>query len=191
MRATTRLLLLALAAAPLAVPVSAEEAPVPRKQTWSFDGVFGSYDLASAQRGFQIYAEVCSNCHSMRQLHYRDLTGLGLNEAEVKAIASNFTVPQGLDDQGSAKEGPATPASQFRSPFANEKIARAVNNGALPPDLSLIVNAREYGRRLHPWHPDRLCRPAGRLPDAGWDVLQPNVSGPSDRDAASRSTTAR
>src|SRR5262249_25573811 len=69
----------------------------------------------------------------------------GLNEAEIKAVASGFTVPQGVDDQGQPKEGPATPASQFRSPFPNEKAARAANNGALPPDLSLIANAREEG----------------------------------------------
>jgi ubiquinol-cytochrome c reductase cytochrome c1 subunit len=70
---------------------------------------------------------------------------LGFNDTEVKAIASGFTVPQGTDDQGQPKEGPATPANQFRSPFANEKAARAAMNGAYPPDLSLIINARERG----------------------------------------------
>jgi len=129
----------------LAAPAAAQEAPTPPGQKWSFDGIFGVPDLASAQRGLQVYAEVCSNCHPMRQLHYRDLEGLGLKEAEVKAIASTFTVPQGLDDAGQPKEGPATPANQFRSPFPNEKAARAANNGAFPPDLSLIINARESG----------------------------------------------
>jgi ubiquinol-cytochrome c reductase cytochrome c1 subunit len=126
-------------------PVAAQDAPTPPGQKWSFDGIFGTPDLAAAQRGFQVYAEVCANCHAMHQLHYRDLTGLGLNDAEVKAIASTFTVPQGLDDSGQPKEGPATPASQFRSPFPNEKAARAALNGAYPPDLSLIINAREGG----------------------------------------------
>ncbi len=79
--------------------------PMPHEK-WSFDGIFGTPDLASAQRGFQVYSEVCANCHAMQQLHYRDLTGLGLNEAEVKAIAATFTVPQGLDDQGSAEGRP-------------------------------------------------------------------------------------
>ncbi len=124
---------------------SSHEAPVPAHQKWSFDGIFGSFDIASAQRGYQIYSEVCSACHAMRLLHYRDLTGIGLSEADVKAVASNFTVPQGLDDSGQPKEGPATPASQFRSPFPNERAARAANNGAYPPDLSLIVNGREHG----------------------------------------------
>ncbi|MBN8905216.1 MAG: cytochrome c1, partial [Rhodospirillales bacterium] len=117
--------------------------PTPPPQNWSFNGIFGSYDLAAAQRGLQVYAEVCSNCHSLNLLHYRDLAGIGLTPAQVKAFASQFTVPQGLDDQGNPKDGPATPADKFRSPFPNEKAARAANNGALPPDLSLIVNARE------------------------------------------------
>jgi ubiquinol-cytochrome c reductase cytochrome c1 subunit len=81
----------------------------------------------------------------MHLMHYRDLSALGFTEAEVTAIASTFTVPQGTDDSGQPKEGPATPADQFRSPFANDKAARAALNGALPPDLSLIINARPDG----------------------------------------------
>ena len=112
---------------------------------WPFNGIFGTYDLAATQRGFQVYSEVCSNCHSMQLMHYRDLTGIGLTPDEVKAIAAAVTVPKGVDDQGNPKEGPATPADQFRSPFPNEQAARSANNGALPPDLSVIVNAREGG----------------------------------------------
>jgi ubiquinol-cytochrome c reductase cytochrome c1 subunit len=122
----------------------AQEAVMPH-ENWSFERPFGTFDLAALQRGFQIYSQVCSNCHSMEQLHYRDLGGIGFNAEQIKAIAANVTVPQGTDDQGNPKEGPATPANQFRSPFPNEKAARAANNGALPPDLSLIVNAREGG----------------------------------------------
>ncbi|MBN8928185.1 MAG: cytochrome c1 [Rhodospirillales bacterium] len=133
-----------LLAAPAVTPATAAEgAPEPPEQSWSFNGIFGSYDLAAAQRGLQVYAEVCSNCHSLNLLHYRDLAGIGLTPEQVKAFASQFTVPQGLDDQGNPKDGPATPADKFRAPFPNEKAARAANNGALPPDLSLIVNARE------------------------------------------------
>ena len=119
------------------------EAPTPPAQRWSFEGPFGAFDLAAAQRGFQVYSEVCSLCHSMQYLHYRDLAGIGLTDDQIKAIAAAVTVPQGVDDQGQPKEGPATPASQFRSPYPNEQAARAALNGALPPDLSLIVNARE------------------------------------------------
>ena len=147
----SRFLLAAIAlAAPLftahvSAPVWAEETLHVPTQKWSFDGIFGTPNLASAQRGFHVYAEVCSACHAMRQLHYRDLTGIGWSDAEIKSIASKFTVTVGLDDQGQPKDGPATPASQFRLPFPNEKAARAANNGAYPPDLSLIVNAREGG----------------------------------------------
>jgi ubiquinol-cytochrome c reductase cytochrome c1 subunit len=128
----------------LAAPAHAQEADLPHER-WSFQGLFGTFDLAAAQRGFQIYSSVCANCHSMKLLHYRDLSGIGLDADQIKAIAANVTVPSGLDDQGNPKDGPATPASPFKSPFANDVAARAANNGALPPDLSLIVNAREGG----------------------------------------------
>jgi ubiquinol-cytochrome c reductase cytochrome c1 subunit len=128
----------------LVFPAIAQDEVLPH-QAWSFSRLFGAFDLAAAQRGFQIYSNVCANCHSMQMLHYRDLSGIGLNAEQIKAISAGVTVPQGVDDQGNPKEGPATPANQFKSPFANEKAARAANNGALPPDLSLIVNAREGG----------------------------------------------
>lgn len=128
----------------LAAPALAQEDAMPNEK-WSFQGLFGTFDLAAAQRGFQVYATVCANCHSMKLLHYRDLSGIGLDAEQIKAIAAGVTVPLGTDDQGNPKEGPATAASQFRSPFANDKAARSANNGALPPDLSLIVNAREGG----------------------------------------------
>lgn len=134
----------ALLAGLAVTPAVAQEEPMPH-ENWSFERIFGTFDLAAAQRGFQIYSNVCSNCHSMQMLHYRDLSGIGLDADQIKAVAAGVTVPAGLDDQGNPKEGPATPASQFKSPFANEKAARAANNGALPPDLSLIINAREGG----------------------------------------------
>jgi ubiquinol-cytochrome c reductase cytochrome c1 subunit len=132
------------AAGLLAAPAFAQDSELPNEK-WSFESLFGTFDLAAAQRGFQVYSNVCSNCHSMTLLHYRDLSGIGFDEEQIKAIAAAVTVPSGLDDQGNPKDGPATPASQFKSPFANDIAARAANNGALPPDLSLIVNAREGG----------------------------------------------
>ena len=127
-------------------PARAEMAEVPiPAQKWSFDGVFGSIDMAAAQRGFKVYSEVCAACHSMQFLHYRDLAGIGLSPEQIKGIAAAVTVPLGLNDAGEPKEGPGTAASQFRSPFPNDPAARAANNGSLPPDLSLIVNAREGG----------------------------------------------
>jgi ubiquinol-cytochrome c reductase cytochrome c1 subunit len=135
-----------LAAGLLVQPVAAaeEEISMPNEK-WSFQRLFGTFDLASAQRGFQTYSTVCANCHSMHLLHYRDLAGIGLDADQIKAIAAGVTVPSGLDDQGNPKEGPATPASRFKAPFANDTAARAANNSSLPPDLSLIVNAREGG----------------------------------------------
>jgi len=146
MRPMRSLLASAFAAAlSFSAPVMAAEEPAMPNVGWKFEKLFGTYDLASAQRGFQIYSNVCANCHSMSLLHYRDLEGIGLDAAQIKAIAAGVTVPQGTDDQGAPKEGPATPANTFKAPFANDKAARSANNGALPPDLSLIVNAREGG----------------------------------------------
>ncbi len=161
MRALRSVLAAALLGATAAVVAAApavaqEETPALPAQRWSFAGPFGSLDLAAAQRGFQVYSEVCSVCHSMDYLHYRDLAGIGLTEDQIKSIAAAVTVPKGLDDEGNVKEGPATPADQFKSPYplydptlnvvrTNEQASRAAHNGALPPDLSLIVNAREGG----------------------------------------------
>jgi ubiquinol-cytochrome c reductase cytochrome c1 subunit len=143
MRALRDLLTATMLLGAAAAPALAQDAPTPPAQKWSFDGPFGAYDLAAAQRGFQVYSEVCAVCHSMQYLHYRDLEGIGVTEDQIKAIAASVTVPHGLDDQGSPKEGPATPADTFKSPYPNEQANRAAHNGALPPDLSLIVNARE------------------------------------------------
>lgn len=136
-----------LALAALAGPAWGQEAeaPSPPAQSWSFGGLFGTYDLAAAQRGFAVYSQVCSACHSMNLLHYRDLAGIGFSPDQIKAIAAAVTVPAGLNDQGEPITGPGTPASPFKAPYPNEKAARAALNGALPPDLSLIVNAREGG----------------------------------------------
>ncbi|CAH2599392.1 Cytochrome c1 [Rhodovastum atsumiense] len=136
----------ALLAAPLAMtPARASEggAELPNVN-WSFGGLFGSFDRASAQRGFQVYNNVCSACHSLKQAYYRNLTGIGLTDEQVKMIAANKTVPT-LKDDGSVGERPALPSDHFRSPFPNDLAARAANNGALPPDLSVIVKAREGG----------------------------------------------
>jgi ubiquinol-cytochrome c reductase cytochrome c1 subunit len=145
MRKLRSLLAAGFIAAVLASPAMAEEETPMPNVGWSFERLFGTFDLGSAQRGYQVYSSVCANCHSLQFVHYRDLSGIGLDAEQIKAIAAGVTVPQGVDDQGNPKDGPATPANQFKSPFPNEKAARATNNGALPPDLSLIVNAREGG----------------------------------------------
>jgi len=125
--------------------MAAESHIVLPKQDWSFNGPVGTFDRAAAQRGFQIYKEVCAACHSMNQLHYRNLADLGYNEAEVKAIAAQYNVKDGPNDEGEMFERPARPSDKFAAPFANKNAARAANNGAYPADLSLIVKARAGG----------------------------------------------
>ncbi|MFO0185395.1 MAG: cytochrome c1 [Alphaproteobacteria bacterium] len=112
---------------------------------FSFDGVFGTYDRASAQRGFQVYKEVCAACHGLRLLSYRNLRELGLTDAQVAAIAAQFEIKDGPNDEGQMFERPGRPADRFRSPFPNDAAARAANNGALPPDLSVMTKARAGG----------------------------------------------
>jgi ubiquinol-cytochrome c reductase cytochrome c1 subunit len=124
---------------------AAGEAIVIPNHPFSFDGVFGTYDRASAQRGFQVYKEVCSACHAMRLLSYRNLRDLGLTEAQVAAIAAQVTVTDGPNDEGQMFERPARPSDRFRSPFPNQQAARAANNGAYPVDLSVIAKARLGG----------------------------------------------
>jgi ubiquinol-cytochrome c reductase cytochrome c1 subunit len=128
-----------------AVPVEASEGVKPPHEKWSFDGIFGTFDRASLQRGWQVYTEVCAACHPVNQLYYRDLAALGFNEDEVKAIAAQKQTQDGPNDEGAMFERPARPSDRIARPFPNEKAARASNNGALPPDLSLITKAREHG----------------------------------------------
>lgn len=123
----------------------ANEALPPKKVTWPFDGVFGTFDRKAAQRGFQVYKEVCSACHGLYNLYYRNLKELGFSDAEIKEIAKNYTVQDGPNDLGEMFERPALPSDHFARPYPNEQAARSANNGAYPPDLSLIVKAREDG----------------------------------------------
>lgn len=112
---------------------------------WSFSGPFGHFDKASAQRGFQVYREVCAGCHGLDYVAFRNLAALGYNEAEIKAIAAEYEVTDGPDDEGEMFLRSAIAADRFPNPYANENAARAGNGGAYPPDLSLIVKARPDG----------------------------------------------
>ncbi|MBV9537689.1 MAG: cytochrome c1 [Acidisphaera sp.] len=132
----------ALVAAPLA-SFAADEFPL-LNTNWSFNGPFGTFDRASAQRGWQIYDSVCSNCHALKEAYYRDLEGIGLTAPQVQAIAAGKTVPT-LDDNGQPAERPALPSDHFKLPFPNDAAARAAMNGGLPPDQSVIEKAREGG----------------------------------------------
>ena len=124
-------------------PAQAQEASLVH-QNWSFDGPFGTYDKAAAQRGFQIYKEVCSACHSLKEAYYRDLAGIGLSAEQIKAVAKDVQVDD-IGDDGQPMQRPALPSDHFHSPFPNTRAARAANNGAVPPDLSVITLARAGG----------------------------------------------
>ena len=147
---TRLVLVLALALAAvlgLAAPEAgmAAEAKHPESRSWSFNGVFGSFDRAALQRGYLVYKDVCASCHAAKYLSFRNLREIGFSEAEAKAIAAEYEVEDGPDEFGEMFFRPARLSDTFVAPFANENAARASNNGALPPDLSLIIKARMGG----------------------------------------------
>ena len=118
----------------------------PREQEWSFAGPFGKYDRGQLQRGLKVYTEVCSACHSMNLVAFRTLEGLGYSEAQVKAFAANYEVQDGPNSDGEMFTRKAVPSDHFPSPFPNVQAAAAANNGAAPPDFSLIAKARGITR---------------------------------------------
>lgn len=123
---------------------AAEGVAIPPHQ-WSFSGLFGTFDRAQLQRGFQVYREVCSSCHSIKYINFRNFTEIGFPEADVKAMAAEYTVTDGPDDDGEMFERPAILADAFPLAFPNEQAARAANGGAYPPDLSLMAKSRKSG----------------------------------------------
>jgi len=151
MKSSSRFFVILSACAVLALsgqasPAAAADAAVhPEKQDWSFTGLFGTYDRASLQRGYQVYKQVCASCHSMNRVYFRDLATLGYTEGQIKTVASEYMVPDGPNDEGEMFERPARASDPFKAPFANKKAATYANNGAYPPDLSLITKARHGG----------------------------------------------
>jgi ubiquinol-cytochrome c reductase cytochrome b/c1 subunit len=146
-------LVLAGSLAAMVLPASAqltEQVPPPR-QKWSFAGPFGKYDEAQLQRGFKIFREVCSNCHSIDMLSFRNLAdpgGPGFSEAQAEAVAAEYKIKD-LDDQGNQIERAGRLADHFPPPFANEQAAKATY-GVAPPDMSTLAKARSYSRGF-PW----------------------------------------
>ena len=127
---------------------NAEEKTHLLKVDWSFKGLFGKFDRASLQRGYQVYSEVCSGCHSMKYLSYRNLSEKGGPEfsiAEAKAIASNYEVTDGPNSDGEMFVRSAKLSDKFVMPFDNVKAAQAANGGAYPPDMSVLIKARSGG----------------------------------------------
>mgnify|MGYP006176327103 CR=1 FL=1 len=142
----TESIMIAEAAGAGAIALAAgTEVSLPKRQ-WHFQGPFGTYDRAAAQRGYQVYAEVCAACHSLSLLAYRNLMELGLTDTQVKGLIKDIVVPD-LNDDGQPIERPARLSDRFRKPFPNELAAAAANNGKAPPDLSVIVVTHQ-GRDL-------------------------------------------
>lgn len=117
----------------------------PKQILWPFEGVFGKFDRQSAQRGAQVYLEVCSACHGLDHLYYRNLKDIGFSDDEIKEIAKKKTIMDGPNEAGEMFERQALISDRFVPPYPNEQAARAANNGSYPVDLSLIVKAREDG----------------------------------------------
>jgi ubiquinol-cytochrome c reductase cytochrome b/c1 subunit len=131
----------------------AAEDDTPPSQKWSFSGPFGKYDRGALQRGLKVYKEVCSNCHSLNYIAFRNLAdpgGPGYSTAQAAAFAADYKIKDGPNDQGEMFERPGRTADYFPAPFPNEQAAAAANGGKAPPDLSLMAKARSYERGF-PW----------------------------------------
>lgn len=151
--------LAALGLAFIAVPAMAASSQAePKDVHWSFEGPFGKFDQAQVQRGYKVYREVCSSCHSMNLMSFRNLGQKGgpfydekyknpNDNPYVKAIAKDYQVNDIDSETGDVVQRPGTSADKFPNPFPNEPAARASNGGALPPDLSTMAKARELGPR--------------------------------------------
>jgi ubiquinol-cytochrome c reductase cytochrome b/c1 subunit len=131
---------------------AAAESDTPPRLKWSFAGPFGLYDEAQLQRGFKVYHDVCQNCHGINLLAFRNLSdpgGLGYSAAQAAAIAADYQVTDGPNDQGEMFQRAGRPADHVPPPFPNEQAARARYN-AVPPDFSVLAKARTYERGF-PW----------------------------------------
>ena len=111
---------------------ASDEPKIPKQMSWSFNGVTGKFDRQSIQRGFKVYKEVCSACHSVKRLAFGNLMEIGFSEDEVKALAPEYEVKDGPNDEGEMFDRPAKLTDIILGPYPNEKAARAANNGAIP-----------------------------------------------------------
>ncbi|WP_244430765.1 cytochrome c1 [Methylocystis sp. ATCC 49242] len=175
----------ALALAALAAPAHASDSPKheekPNRQEWSFAGVFGRYDKAQLRRGFKVYKEVCSSCHSIKMLAFRNLGQPGgpeFSEKEVAELAASYKIKDGPNDTGEYFDRPGRPSDRFPPPFANEQAARAAMSGAYPPDMSVLAKARGYSRGFPTFLFDAL--PGLAYQEHGVDYIVSLMEGYSD-----------
>lgn len=142
-----------IAACLLPFAAAAAETEAPPRQKWSFSGPLGKFDRGELQRGFKVYREVCQVCHGLSYIAFRNLSdagGPGFSREQAAAVAAEYKIKDGPNDQGEMFERPGRPADRFPPPFPNDQAARAVHNGSVPPDLSVITKARTYERGF-PW----------------------------------------
>lgn len=145
MRSLKTLILAAALAFGVAGAAQANEGAELPQQAWPHAGPFGKLDKAAARRGFQVFNEICKNCHSLSLASFRNLQGIGFTEDQVKEVAAAYEVDAPPNDEGKIVKRKAIPSDRFVKPFDNDNAARAANAGALPPDLSVIIKARHDG----------------------------------------------
>ncbi|MGU3575838.1 cytochrome c1 [Brucellaceae bacterium C25G] len=143
----------------------------PHQESWSFSGPFGTYDKGQLQRGLKVYKEVCAACHSLEYVPFRALSSLGYSEDQVKAFAAEYDVEDGPNAEGEMFERKAVLTDYFPSPFPNVEAAAAANNGAAPPDLSLIAKARAVERGFPTFVFDIFTQYAEGGPDYIYSLL--------------------
>ncbi len=156
----------------------------PLQLDWSFAGAFGRYDQAQLRRGFKVYREVCSSCHSIRLLSFRNLAEPGgpeLPQAEVATLAAGYKIKDGPNSAGEYFERPGRPSNSFPTPFANEQAARAALGGAYPPDMSVLAKARGYSRGFPTFLLDAL--PGFTYQEGGVDYIASLLQGYHDAPA--------
>lgn len=143
----------------------------PKEIEWSFAGPFGTWDMGQLQRGFKVYQEVCASCHSIDLVPFRDLEKIGFSEEQVKAIAAEYEVTDGPDAEGEMFERPALPRDLIPGPYANDAEAASINNGAVPPDFSLLAKARAVERGFPTFVFDMFTLYAENGPDYIYSLL--------------------
>lgn len=185
MRKSLRVLMAAGLLAITAQAAPAAEAVHIERQSWPFGGFFGTFDKAQLQRGFQVYSEVCSSCHELNRIFYRNLAQPGgpeFPEDAVKALAAAAQVEDGPDDEGAMFKRPGLLSDPLPKIYANEKEARSIHNGAYPPDLSLMARARNT-ENIAPWyiHPFLMLRDiAVGYQEGGADYIHALLTGYKD-----------
>lgn len=156
-----------------ATAASAAEYPLikPVEQNWSFSGPFGTYDRGELQRGLKVYREGCAACHGLDRVAFRTLEDLGYSEAQVRALSGEYEIEDGPDANGDMFMRTAIPSDYFPDPFPNAEAAAASNNGAAPPDLSLIAKARAVERGFPLFVFDIFTQYAESGPDYIYNLL--------------------